>query len=204
MVNAVKGIKDGLDGLGELGGAIGKMFAPKKVRLAAADDIEKGIKRVARVEDGKVVQDAKGEVLTDPVVRGDWSGKNEYKGPVSATVGYITAGVRAPFEWAGRLVGFGSRKLAVAHLSNPYLTTGAVVAAGGAYGLNEWQKGQRQDALQTQAQVQQAMMQSQYMNSVSPQEAALLESRFRSGGVSMAEMEDQRRAAMQGQQATNV
>lgn len=116
----------------------------------------------------------------------------------------LTYGVRVPFEWAGRGTARVIDGATWLYAKNPYLTTGAVAAAGGAYGLNEWQKGQRQDALQTQAQVQQAMMQSQYMNSVSPQEAALLESRFRSGGVSMAEMEDQRRMAAQGAPATNV
>ncbi|MBN8544482.1 MAG: hypothetical protein J0M34_09495 [Alphaproteobacteria bacterium] len=208
MVNVVRGLQRGLDGLGDFASAVGKTFASKEARHEAAALLKAGKRKTPMLDEaGKIIK-VDGKIQYDIVDIGKFSGRNEHTGAfgrlVAGPVDYITAGIRAPFEWAGRLVGFGGRKLAVAHLSNPFLTTGTVVAAGGAYGLHEWQKGQRQDALQTQAAVQQAMMQSPYMNSVSPQEAALLESRFRSGGVSMAEMEEQRRMAAQGQPATNV
>lgn len=180
--------------------ADGALAAQKK--LGTTEDALKPFEDAAEaakkaLKDGTEKYDA---LLADGVITSHRTGG----GKLQKAGSYITWGIRKPFEMAG----IGAARVidgaTYAFAKNPYLTTGAVAAAGTAYGLNEWQNGQRQGALETQAQVQQAMMQSQYMNSVSPHEAALLESRMRSGGVSMAEMEEQRRAAQQGQPASNV
>lgn len=163
---------------------------------AMSDDALQALKSKAEA----AVKDAGHGIKVDHKVEGSFWSK-----PFTKTASYITWGIRKPFAMTAELTGHAIEGFTKAYAWNPYVTTGAVAAAGGAYGLHQWGESQRRDALATQGMVEQAkMQQSPYQ--VTPQEAALLAERMSEGGSrgSMADKIMAERAALQATPVNNV
>ena len=209
MAGIVSGFKQAIGAVFNAGKSIKKTFTPSE-----GEGFFKSLQTSFKGWSESAMNEARSvESATKPAASGFWAGVGSVVAfpfkligkAVAIPFGWVVSGMKASAKagiWFAEkpveLGLFGVRKGAEFVGRHPGGTL-AGVGVGTVAGVGIWAKNRAER--QTMESYQQAAAQMQaaqsYMNSVTPQEAAALEARMRQGGNSgsMAQMEEQRRAA---------